>query len=108
MTEAHCGSDLGLITTSAAAIDDTTYAISGTKIFISAGEHQASGNIIHLVLARIKGAPAGVKGLTLFLVPKFLPGSKQINNVACIGIEEKWVFTATPRVRWPLKVQLVL
>ncbi len=96
MTEAHCGSDLGLITTSAAAIDDTTYAISGTKIFISAGEHEASGNIIHLVLARIKGAPAGVKGLTLFLVPKLLPGSKQINNVACIGIEEKMGIHGNP------------
>lgn len=96
MTEAHCGSDLGLITTSAMAINDTTYAISGTKIFISAGDHEASANIIHLVLARLKGAPAGVKGLSLFLVPKYLTDTGDKNTVSCIGTEEKMGIHGNP------------
>ncbi|MGB8111812.1 MAG: acyl-CoA dehydrogenase family protein, partial [Pseudolabrys sp.] len=72
LTEPHCGTDLGLLRSKATKQADGSYKISGTKIFISAGEHDLSENIIHLVLARIEGAPAGTKGITLFLVPKFL------------------------------------
>lgn len=96
MTEAHCGSDLGLLKTSAKVLNDNQYAINGTKIFISAGEHDGSENIIHLVLARIKGAPSGVKGLSLFVVPKFMPDTHDTNNVTCIGIEEKMGIHANP------------
>jgi len=96
MTEAHCGSDLGLIKTTAAQMDDGDYAISGNKIFISAGEHDGSDNIVHLVLARIKGAPDGSKGLSLFLVPKWLPHSGAANAVHCLGIEDKMGIHANP------------
>jgi len=96
MTEAHCGSDLGLIKTSAIETGEGVFEISGSKIFISAGEHDASSNIIHLVLARIKGAPLGTKGLSLFLVPKIIPESKERNNLSCIGIEEKMGIHANP------------
>ncbi len=97
LTEPHCGSDLGLIKTSATAINETDFEISGTKIFISAGEHDASDNIIHLVLARIKGSSAGVKGLSLFLVPKYLADTPQNpNSLTCIGIEEKMGIHANP------------
>ena len=96
MTEAHCGSDLGLIKTTAIPMDDGSYAVSGTKIFISAGEHDGSTNIVHLVLARIKGAPNGSKGLTLFVVPKCLPHSGDKNGVHCLGIEEKMGIHANP------------
>lgn len=96
MTEAHCGSDLGLIRTTAAQIDEHRYAITGTKIFISAGEHDGSANIIHLVLSRIKGAPDGTKGLSLFLVPKWLPETGEANTVSCIGIEQKMGIHANP------------
>src|SRR5260370_34769364 len=74
LTEPHCGTDLGLIKTRAVPERDGAYAITGQKIFISSGEHDLADNIIHLVLARIEGAPLGVKGLSLFVVPKFLPG----------------------------------
>jgi alkylation response protein AidB-like acyl-CoA dehydrogenase len=73
LTEPQCGTDLGLIKTRAVPNDDGSYAVTGTKIFISAGEHDLAGNIIHLVLARLPDAPAGIKGISLFLVPKFLP-----------------------------------
>ena len=98
MTEPHCGSDLGLISSSATTLDHNTFEISGTKIFISAGEHDGSENIIHLVLARLKDAPAGIKGLSLFLVPKYLPFGEnpRKNNVHCIGIEEKMGIHANP------------
>ncbi len=96
LTEAHCGSDLGLIRTSAEAVGDDVYVIKGNKIFISAGAHDAAENIIHLVLARIKGAPAGVKGLSLFLVPEQLPDDNAPNNVDCIGIEEKMGIHSNP------------
>jgi alkylation response protein AidB-like acyl-CoA dehydrogenase len=102
MTEAHCGSNLGLIRTTATPLDEHRFTITGTKIFISAGEHDGSANIIHLVLARIKGAPEGVKGLSLFLVPKWLPDSGHgtdsgvANTVRCIGIEEKMGIHANP------------
>jgi len=93
LTEPHCGTDLGLIKTKAAPQGDGSYKISGTKIFISAGEQDLTENIIHLVLARIEGAPEGVKGISLFVVPKFLPkadGSVGARNaVACGSIEHK-------------------
>lgn len=93
LTEPHCGTDLGLLRTRAAPNKDGSYAISGQKIFISAGEHDLAENIVHLVLARIDGAPEGVKGISLFIVPKFLvdasgkPGKR--NGVSCGSIEEK-------------------
>ncbi|MBA5779159.1 acyl-CoA dehydrogenase C-terminal domain-containing protein [Stappia sp. F7233] len=89
LTEPHCGTDLGLIKTKAAPQADGSYRISGQKIFISAGEHDLSDNIIHLVLARIEGAPEGTKGISLFIVPKFLPESGERNGVSCGSIEEK-------------------
>jgi alkylation response protein AidB-like acyl-CoA dehydrogenase len=73
LTEPQCGTDLGLIRTKAEPAEDGSYRISGTKIFISAGEHDLTENIVHLVLAKLPGAPAGTKGISLFLVPKFLP-----------------------------------
>jgi acyl-CoA dehydrogenase len=93
LTEPHCGTDLGLLRSKAVKQADGSYKISGTKIFISAGEHDLADNIVHLVLARIEGAPAGVKGISLFVVPKVLPnpdGSLGARNgVACGSIEEK-------------------
>ena len=93
LTEPHCGTDLGLIKTKAENNDDGSFKITGTKIFISAGEHDLTENIIHLVLARLPGAPEGVKGISLFVVPKFLPkddGSLGARNgVACGSIEHK-------------------
>jgi butyryl-CoA dehydrogenase len=93
LTEPQCGTDLGLIRTRAEPQGDGTFAITGTKIFISAGEHDLTRNIIHLVLARLPDAPAGTRGISLFLVPKFLPkpdGSEgPRNGVACGGIEHK-------------------
>jgi alkylation response protein AidB-like acyl-CoA dehydrogenase len=93
LTEPHCGTDLGLIRTKAAKQPDGSYRISGTKIFISAGEHDLADNIIHLVLARIEGAPEGTRGLSLFIVPKLLPqpdGSPGARNaVVCGSLEEK-------------------
>jgi acyl-CoA dehydrogenase len=93
LTEPHCGTDLGLLRTKAVPAGDGSYRISGQKIFISAGEHDLSENIVHLVLARIEGAPEGVKGISLFIVPKFEldesgnPGER--NGVSCGSIEEK-------------------
>ncbi len=93
LTEPHCGTDLGLLRTKAEPQTDGSYKISGQKIFISAGDHDMAENIIHLVLARVEGAPAGVKGISLFIVPKFLPdeagnpGAR--NGVSCGSIEEK-------------------
>jgi acyl-CoA dehydrogenase len=93
LTEPQCGTDLGLIKTRAVPLGDGSYAITGQKIFISAGEHDLADNIIHLVLARIEGAPAGVKGISLFLVPKYLPdengGAGEPNGVVCGSIEHK-------------------
>jgi len=93
LTEPHCGTDLGLIKTRAVPQADGSYAITGQKIFISAGEHDLAENIVHLVLARIEGAPAGVKGISLFVVPKFLPGPDRAvgerNGVVCGSIEHK-------------------
>lgn len=93
LTEPHCGTDLGLLRTKAVPQPDGSYRISGTKIFISGGEQDLTPNIIHLVLARIEGAPAGTKGISLFVVPKVLvkpDGSLgERNGVACGSIEEK-------------------
>ena len=69
LTEAHAGSDLGIIRTKAEPKEDGSYSITGQKIFISAGEHDLTDNIIHIVLARLPGAPAGTKGISLFIVP---------------------------------------
>jgi acyl-CoA dehydrogenase len=93
LTEPQCGTDLGLIRTKAVPQADGSYRITGTKIFISAGEHDLAENIVHLVLARIEGAPEGTRGLSLFVVPKVLPnpdGSLGARNaVSCGSIEEK-------------------
>ena len=93
LTEPHCGTDLGLLKTRADPNPDGTYAITGTKIFISSGEHDLAENIIHLVLAKIAGAPDNVKGISLFLVPKFLVNEDgslgERNGVSCGSIEHK-------------------
>ncbi len=93
LTEPHCGTDLGMLRTKAEPQGDGSYKITGSKIFISAGEHDLTENIIHLVLARITGAPEGVKGISLFVVPKFLVGDDgalgERNGVVCSKIEEK-------------------
>ena len=93
LTEPHCGTDLGLMRTKAEPNQDGSYAITGQKIFISAGDHDLAENIIHLVLAKIPGGPAGVKGISLFIVPKFLvqkEGALGPRNKVSVGkIEEK-------------------
>ncbi len=93
LTEPHCGTDLGLIRSKAVPQKDGSYKITGTKIFISAGEHDLSKNIIHLVLARIEGAPEGVKGISLFVTPKLKVNADGSvggpNGVTCGSIEEK-------------------
>ncbi len=93
LTEPHCGTDLGLCRTKAIPQDDGSYKITGTKIFISAGEHDLTENIIHLVLARLPDAPKGIKGISLFVVPKFLPKADgtpgSANGVSCGSIEHK-------------------
>lgn len=88
LTEPQCGTDLGLVRTKADPQTDGSFKVSGTKIFISAGEHDLAENIIHLVLARLPDAPAGIRGISLFLVPKVLPDGKR-NAVACGNIEHK-------------------
>src|ERR1700761_6252558 len=93
LTEPHCGTDLGLLRTKAVRQDDGSFRITGQKIFISAGEHDLAPNIVHLVLARIEGAPAGTKGISLFLVPKVLAEADgslgDRNAVSCGSIEHK-------------------
>jgi alkylation response protein AidB-like acyl-CoA dehydrogenase len=93
LTEPQCGTDLGLLRTKAVPQGDGTYKISGQKIWISAGEHDLAENIVHLVLARIEGAPEGVRGISLFIVPKFIPDAGGApgarNAVKCLGLEEK-------------------
>ncbi|WLD58447.1 acyl-CoA dehydrogenase C-terminal domain-containing protein [Salinispirillum sp. LH 10-3-1] len=88
LTEPHCGSDLGILKTKAEENADGSYAITGTKIFISAGEHDMADNIVHIVLARLPGAPEGTKGISLFIVPKVLPDGTR-NDVKCGSIEHK-------------------
>jgi alkylation response protein AidB-like acyl-CoA dehydrogenase len=93
LTEPQCGTDLGLLRTKAVPVGDGTYKISGQKIWISGGEHDLADNIVHLVLARIEGAPAGTRGISLFIVPKFIPTKDgapgERNSVVCAGLEEK-------------------
>src|ERR1700737_2406348 len=93
LTEAHCGTDLGLLRTKAVPQADGSYLITGSKIFISAGEHDLTENILHLVLPRMPDAPPGIKGISLFVVPKFLPNADGSvgarNGVKCTGIEHK-------------------
>jgi 3-(methylsulfanyl)propanoyl-CoA dehydrogenase len=93
LTEAHCGTDLGLLRTRAVPQADGSFELSGSKIFVSAGEHDLTENIIHLVLARLPDAPAGIAGISLFVAPKFLPNADgtigRRNGVSCGGIEHK-------------------
>ncbi|SMF40833.1 hypothetical protein SAMN02745866_02646 [Alteromonadaceae bacterium Bs31] len=93
LTEAHCGTDLGLLKTKAEPREDGSYAIHGSKIFISAGEHDMAENIVHIVLARLPDAPEGTKGISLFVVPKFLPSKDgqlgERNKLSCGSIEHK-------------------
>ena len=100
LTEPQCGTDLGLSKTLATPNDDGSYNITGTKIFITCGEHDLSENVIHLVLARTPNAPAGIKGISLFLVPKILPRKDgtldKENNVKCGSIEKKMGIKASP------------
>jgi len=93
LTEPHCGTDLGLLRSKAEPNADGSFAITGTKIFISSGEHDLAENIVHLVLARLPDAPAGTKGISLFIVPKFVPGADgrvgARNGIRCGRLEEK-------------------
>lgn len=100
LTEPHCGTDLGLLRTKAEANTDGSYTLSGTKIFITFGEHDWTDNIVHIVLARLPNAPAGTKGISLFIVPKFLVNANgslgERNGVACGSIEKKMGIHASP------------
>ena len=100
LTEPQCGTDLGLSKTMATPNKDGSFSLTGTKIFITCGEHDLSENIIHLVLARTPDAPSGIKGISLFLVPKFLPNEKDVfdvtNGVECGSIEKKMGIHASP------------
>ncbi len=93
LTEPHCGTDLGLIRTRALPQADGSYLLSGQKIFISSGEHDLAGNIVHMVLAKLPDAPEGSKGISLFVVPKFVPDASgeagERNGIFCSGIEHK-------------------
>ncbi len=100
LTEPHAGSDVGLVKTRAEPLADGAFAITGTKIFITQGDNDFADNIIHLVLARLPGAPKGPKGISLFLVPKFLPDAANLpgerNKVTCASIEKKMGLKASP------------
>jgi alkylation response protein AidB-like acyl-CoA dehydrogenase len=100
LTEPQCGTDLGLSKTTAIPQEDNSYKITGTKIFITCGEHDLSKNIIHLVLARTPNAPEGIKGISLFLVPKILPNENgkigENNSLECGSIEKKLGINASP------------
>lgn len=93
LTEAHCGTDLGLLKTRAVPNEDGSFTITGSKIFISAGDHNLAENIIHMVLARLSNAPSGTKGISLFIVPKFIPNGEgsvgEQNAVHCGSLEHK-------------------
>ena len=93
LTEPHCGTDLGMLRSKAEPNADGSYTLTGNKIFISSGEHDLAENIVHLVLARVPDAPAGSKGISLFIVPKFIPNADQSlgarNPIFCTGLEHK-------------------
>jgi len=93
LTEAHCGTDLGLLKTRAEQAADGTYRITGAKMFVSSGDHDLTENIVHIVLARLPDSPPGTKGISLFVVPKFIPAadgsSGEHNNVTCGALESK-------------------
>ena len=93
LTEAHCGTDLGLLKTRAEPAADGTYRVTGSKLFVSSGEHDLAENIVHIVLARLPGSPPGTKGISLFIVPKFIPNEDgsigERNNVKCGALERK-------------------
>jgi alkylation response protein AidB-like acyl-CoA dehydrogenase len=95
LTEAHCGTDLGLLKSRATPNADGSYALTGTKIFITYGDHDMADNIVHLVLARLPDAPAGVKGISLFLCPKVLDNGQR-NTVKCTALEKKMGIKASP------------
>lgn len=94
LTEPQCGTDLGLIRTKAIPQEDGSYKLTGTKIWITFGEHDLADNIIHLVLARLPDAPEGIKGISAFIVPKKIDG--ELNNVKCTGLEHKMGIKASP------------
>src|SRR6185436_7307902 len=100
LTEPQAGSDLAMVRTRAEPQGDGTYKVFGTKIFITWGEHDMADNIVHLVLARVNGAPAGVKGISLFVVPKFMVNADGSlgarNDVHCVSIEHKMGIKASP------------
>ena len=93
LTEPHCGTDLGQLKTKAEPNADGSYKVNGTKIFISAGEHDLTENIVHIVLAKLPDAPKGTRGISLFIIPKFLPSADgsagERNGVRCASIEHK-------------------
>ena len=100
LTEPQAGSDLAMVRSRAEPQPDGTYKVFGTKIFITYGEHDMAENIVHLVLARVTGAPEGVKGISLFVVPKFMVGKDgalgERNDVHCVSIEHKMGIKASP------------
>jgi alkylation response protein AidB-like acyl-CoA dehydrogenase len=100
LTEPQAGSDLALVRTRAEPQPDGSYKVFGTKIFITYGEHDMAENIVHLVLARVVGAPEGVKGISLFVVPKFMVNADGSlgarNDVHCVSIEHKMGIKASP------------
>ncbi len=103
LTEPHCGTDLGILRTKAESNGDGSYLITGTKIFISSGEHDLAENIVHLVLARLPDAPPGTKGISLFIVPKFVPDAAgepgERNGIKCGSIEHKMGIHAQRHLR---------
>src|SRR5690606_10501019 len=100
LTEPQAGSDLALVRTRAEPQSDGSYRLFGTKIFITYGEHDLADNIVHLVLARVAGAPEGIKGISLFIVPKILVNEDgslgERNDVQCVSIEHKLGIKASP------------
>ncbi len=105
LTEPHCGTDLGLLRTKAVPQGDGSYAVTGSKIFISAGDHDLTENIVHLVLAKLPDAPKGVKGISLFLVPKFLP-ARTARRGSATGLRARrwstrWASRHPPPARCP-------